>query len=313
MPNKLKHDELFRKALEYPIVAKEFLETHLPEKIKTLLLPSTLKMEKVSFIEQNLKNSISDVLFSAKFKNTDGFIYLLLEHQSTPDHYMAFRLFKYMLNIADHYLTVKPKSKRLPLIYPLVFYNGKQHYNIPLNLWDLFENNNLAREIWTNNYQVINVHNISDSDLKKNAWSGILQFFMKHIHERDLFKRWEEITNLLPLINKVIKGEDYIELVLYYTLTKINQNDKIKLEKMLKSHLNAEKGDKIMASLAHYWEKQGIELGMEKGIEKGLEKGIEKGIGLVAKTMLKKNKSLDEISELTGLTKEQIKKLNFIN
>ena len=203
---KPKHDQLFRKALENPIVAKEFFETHLPENILSLMDSSSLKIEKESFIEKNLKHSISDVLFSARFGNNDGYLYILLEHQSTPDHFMAFRLLKYMTNICSRYLTQNPKAKHLPLIYPIVFYNGKKEYNASLNLWDLFENSNLTKEIWSNDYQLINVHNIPDEDFKQRAWSGILEFFFKHIHERELLKRWEEIADLLPQFAKVNIG-----------------------------------------------------------------------------------------------------------
>ena len=43
-------------------------------------------MEKGSFVEPNLKKSISDILFSAKFNSEDGYLFLLLEHQSKPDY-----------------------------------------------------------------------------------------------------------------------------------------------------------------------------------------------------------------------------------
>ncbi|MCZ6903900.1 MAG: Rpn family recombination-promoting nuclease/putative transposase [Rickettsia endosymbiont of Ixodes persulcatus] len=92
---KPKHDAIIRKAFENPIVAKEFFEMHLPKEIKTLFSASTLKIEKESFVEADLKHSISDILFSAKFNDDTGYLWILLEHQSTPDHFMAFRLFKY--------------------------------------------------------------------------------------------------------------------------------------------------------------------------------------------------------------------------
>ncbi|GFY73659.1 recombination-promoting nuclease RpnD [Trichonephila inaurata madagascariensis] len=146
-------------------------------------------MKKDSFVDKALKKSILDILFSVKFDSEDGYVFLLLERQSKPDYYMAFRLFKYMLNIEEYHMKAT-KSKKFPFIYPLEFYNGIQQYNIPRNPWELFENSELVKATWTNDYQLINVHDISDQALKENAWSGILQFFMKHIHERDLLKRW---------------------------------------------------------------------------------------------------------------------------
>lgn len=206
--NRLKHDEVIRGAFENPIVAQEFFETYLPPHIKTLFSFETLKMEKDNFVERSLRKSIVDILFSAKFNNEDGYLYLLLENQSTPDYYMALRLFKYMFKIAEYHKKAT-KSKKFPFVYPVVFYNGVQNYNAPTNLWELFENSELVKTTWTNDYQLINVQNISDEKLKEKAWSGILQFFLKHIHEQDLLKRWQEVADLLPEIIKVNIGIDY--------------------------------------------------------------------------------------------------------
>lgn len=62
---------------------------------------------------------------------------------------------------------------------------------------------------------------------------------------------------------------------------------------------------------------QGIERGIEQGIEKGMEKGMEEGIlkgelnskKEVARKMLNLNYSMDEIINITGLTKKEITKL----
>ncbi|CAN0577811.1 unnamed protein product [Ectocarpus sp. 12 AP-2014] len=54
---------------------------------------------------------------------------------------------------------------------------------------------------------------------------------------------------------------------------------------------------------------QGIEKGMEKGIEQGIEKGIEEGIEQTAIKMLKQKLDHKLISDVTGLSREQIIKL----
>ncbi|WP_236682738.1 Rpn family recombination-promoting nuclease/putative transposase [Rickettsia felis] len=60
-----RHDALIRKALENPLVAKEFFEMHLPKEIKAMFSSHTLKMEKESFVEADLKHSISDIHIEA--------------------------------------------------------------------------------------------------------------------------------------------------------------------------------------------------------------------------------------------------------
>ena len=47
----------------------------------------------------------------------------------------------------------------------------------------------------------------------------------------------------------------------------------------------------------------------EEGIEQGYTSGINDGIKQTAKNMLKRNMSIEDISEITGLSIEEIKKL----
>jgi predicted transposase/invertase (TIGR01784 family) len=305
---KPKHDQLFKAAMENPQVAYDFVKAHLPKDMLAIIDTSSLTVENVSFIEPKLTRSSSDVLFSAKFNDQDGYIFLLIEHQSTADKFMAFRLFKYMIRICDRYLKNNPKSKHLPLVYPVVLYNGIAEYDVARNLWDLFSNNHLAKQFWLNDYQLVNVHDISDEELKKRPWSGLLEFFLKYIHERDLFRRWQEIAYLLPQLTKVTIGYDYIEILLYYTLDFIDQNDKMNLEEILITTLNKEKGQEIMSSLAQHWKEEGIEKGIKKGIE--IEKSrSEATIITIAKNLLKSGLSIDVIAESTGLSKSQIEDL----
>jgi flagellar biosynthesis/type III secretory pathway protein FliH len=63
--------------------------------------------------------------------------------------------------------------------------------------------------------------------------------------------------------------------------------------------------------------KEGMKTGMEKGLNLGREEGMKKGMNigreeekiLVVRKCLEKNMSVDDISDLTGLSKKQILQL----
>ncbi len=59
--------------------------------------------------------------------------------------------------------------------------------------------------------------------------------------------------------------------------------------------------------------KEGLEKGLERGIKQGLEQGLERGTeqskNEIAKNMLKKDLYISLISEVTGLSNEQINNL----
>ena len=52
-----------------------------------------------------------------------------------------------------------------------------------------------------------------------------------------------------------------------------------------------------------------LEIAENKGYEQGVEQGIEQKAMEIAKTMLAKDYSMDEIADISGLTKEEIEKL----
>ena len=75
---------------------------------------------------------------------------------------------------------------------------------------------------------------------------------------------------------------------------------------------------KIYNSRMYEAEQKGLQKGLQKGIEKGIEKGLQEGMKKgsinksmeIAKKMLEKNMSIEEIMEITSLSQQEIEKLN---
>ena len=158
------------------------------------------------------------------------------------------------------------------------------------------------RKFWNEEYQLIDLNNVPDEELKKHAWVGTLEFFLKYARARDLLQKWREIAGLIPEIIKVRQGYDYLEIIMQYTLIGIEKNDKIELENLVKSYLTEEETERFMVSLAKHWEQEGYEKGKEEGREEGINEGIEKGIEATAVKMLEKGADLEFISGVTGIS-----------
>ena len=89
-------------------VARDFLQLYLPAQFLSICDLNTLPLASGSFIEEDLRSSYSDILYSLQTQHGAGYIYALIEHQSLPDKLMAFRLMRYTL----------------PLVVPILFYHG---------------------------------------------------------------------------------------------------------------------------------------------------------------------------------------------
>lgn len=78
------HDALFKQFLTHPETARDFLDTNLPPALRQACDLSTMRLESCSFVEDDLRAYYSDMLYSLKARQGDGYIYALIEHQSTP-------------------------------------------------------------------------------------------------------------------------------------------------------------------------------------------------------------------------------------
>lgn len=138
------HDATFRQFLTQPDIARDFMELHLPAELRAICDLSTLKLESGSFVEDDLRQYFSDVLYSLKTTAGDGYIHVLVEHQSTPDKHMAFRLIRYAVAAMQRH---RRQGIKLPLVIPVLFYTGNAaRIHTPPAGWT-----NLTIRLWQTN------------------------------------------------------------------------------------------------------------------------------------------------------------------
>jgi predicted transposase/invertase (TIGR01784 family) len=302
------HDSFLKKALENPRVAVSFFNRHLPEIVKQVVDLKSLKLEKESFIEDNLKKKISDILFSVNFKGAKGYFYILLEHQSTVDYFMTQRLFNYMNGIWQRHRLDNPKSKQLPVIYPIIFYNGDKKYTAPKSFFDLFHDSEMARRFLNDPVNVINVNEVEDSEFKEYPEAGIIEFFLKKHRERDVLRLFEEVKEILEKLSSIPlqQKESLITIILWYNVKKIENNkDSDAILEVVNNYLNVE-GEKIMGSIVENWYKQGKQEGIFEGMQQGMQQGNYMRNIEIAKAMLAKSQEIKFIAEITGLSLQEI-------
>jgi hypothetical protein len=133
------HDSVFRRIFGVPENAASQLRAVLPPGLASRLDLGRLARVPASFVDEALKWRYSDLLFTAPLDGRDAFVYLLVEHQSSADALMAFRMIRYVTRIWDHYLRDHPRARRLPVVIPLVVHHGRTRWTSPVRLLDLID------------------------------------------------------------------------------------------------------------------------------------------------------------------------------
>lgn len=161
------HDALFKTFLKYPETARDFLEIHLPVELCSICDLQTLRLEPTSFIEENLRAYYSDVLWSVKTTEGEGYIYVVIEHQSKPDAHMAFRLMRYAIATMQGHLDAGHKT--LPLVVPMLFYHGVDSpYPFSLCWLDEFADPLLARRLYTAAFPLVDITVVPDEEIMQH-------------------------------------------------------------------------------------------------------------------------------------------------
>lgn len=308
--NRLNHDSFFRRSLSTPQVAREVIEMHLPEAILNKVDLSSLKQIPETFVEKSLQKQIVDVLFSCSTKENKEkiFIYFLCEHQRTEDYWMSMRLLKYMLAICDRFRRENPDAKKLPLVYPLVFYNGIRPHNAPRHLYELFEFPEVAKSILEGPFALNDLTQVEDEKLKENMWGGTLLFFMKYVGIRNkLVDLVKEKRLTLKQIHASKNGEDFLYAILCYNrVEELEIGEQKDLSELLIDITDKETAGNLMGTLAQKW----LEEGEQKGIQKGKQEGLKEASRKFVCNMLKAGMDFDQISRITGLSIAEIKDLS---
>ncbi len=124
------HDKLFREVSSNLENARSILDNYLPGPVLRLMDLSSLEISKDSFIEKELEDYYSDILYRVKLTDgSAGFIYLLFEHKSYHDKYVHLQLLEYMVKIWRLYIKQhKRKSVRLPIVIPLLICHARKEW-----------------------------------------------------------------------------------------------------------------------------------------------------------------------------------------
>ena len=190
------HDAVFKTFMFTPETARDFLEIHLPEPLRKLCNLQTLRLEPTSFIEKSLRAYYSDVLWSVETSEGDGYIYCVIEHQSSAEKNMAFRLMRYATAAMQRHLD--KGYDRVPLVVPLLFYHGEASpYPYSLNWLDEFDDPQLARQLYTEAFPLVDITIVPDDEIMQHRRIALLELIQKHIRDRDLIGMVDRITTLL--------------------------------------------------------------------------------------------------------------------
>jgi predicted transposase YdaD len=133
------HDKLAKATFSDIPTAVAFLQEHLAPSLANKIEWDSLRIESGSFIDPQFTASESDLLYSARIDKTDIFLYILFEHQSTEDPWIALRLLSYMVRIWEKARRATPPLQKLSAIVPIILAQNSKPWLASPRFSDLIE------------------------------------------------------------------------------------------------------------------------------------------------------------------------------
>ena len=301
------HDRLFRSVFSDAGEAAGLLQTALPATLRNSFDWTTLTLVDGTFIDEDLQGSQSDLLYQVEHTESGQAVsvYMLFEHQSSPDPWMPFRLLRYCCRIWEAERRDDPGKSELRPIVPVVFYQGARSWNHSTEFAHLFPE--AVRSLpWVPRF----AHELLDqTTLEPDAVGGgikgrIAQLLTMVAFNRHLDAALEVTAGLLLLLRQAGGGVDERRQFYLYLLATQDLDVVQRLREALRRR-GFEEEDEIMTyaqQLLAEGEAKGRAEGEAKGRVEGEAKGRAETQVEVVEGLLRTGLAWDVIEAATGLT-----------
>jgi predicted transposase/invertase (TIGR01784 family) len=306
------HDKVFREVYSNKENARSLLAEKLPDKVLKLVDLNTLEISKDSFIEKELADYYSDILYRVDLTGgSQGFIYVLFEHKSYYDKFVHLQLLEYMVKIWRLYIKQhKEPPDYLPIVIPLLVCHARKEWpDDTERLSSLLSGpvGELAGYIPDFVFELYDLHRYSDDQIKGTIMSRVILLLFKHIRDPDLRQKLPDILALMRKLMEKETGLQYLEVVFRYLASAREKNElSWKQIKDIAEKAISEEAGRYVMTLEEKTKNEGRLEGRLEGLKEGIELGITlKFPGDIDTVMAKVNK-IDDLGTLKEI-KETIK------
>ncbi len=279
-----KHDKIAKLFLADPDIARKFLSLYLPHEVLAKCDLSKINVEPGTYVDEELQSQYSDIVYKIDLhdhSDTDSiYLYVLIEHQSKAEKLMPLRIIRYQLEIIQKHLDkYKGNELKLPLVVPLVLYNGKKSpYPYPYDIRELFADKELAAHVPLGKFNLIDLTTKSDDEILNHGKLSILEIVTKHIHDRDFIKAVDLVIEALIIVHDENINESLINGVFSYLINAKEIKESIYLLKQVQQKTPFY--ERNVMSYAEELIQQGYQKGKQETMsyaEELIQQGYQKG------------------------------------
>lgn len=295
------YDAAYKLFFSNQTLFRQLLETFVAQPwVAELDFSRCQKLEK-SFVSQQYRQLESDLVYQVQLRDSTAYICILLEFQSTVQHFMAIRVANYVTNFYMNLLATDKKIRQLPPVFPIVLYNGRHRWTAPENTKLLLaQPERFGKFALDFSYFKIDINELSEQQLL-HAGNAVSYLFLSETQYR-----LDVLSVELAKLFDNDEDKQALSLILnwFEQLAVHGKIERIDFERLSRVYSSKQEVDMIVDSVRKY-----KETAFADGLQQGLQQGsIQAKLGIAA-TMLRENLELPLIAKLTGLSEAEILQL----
>ena len=295
------HDKLIKDILkdkkEVAGLVNQFFKPN--EKVKA----NNLQKCSNSFVTKKFKSQEADIVYKLKDKD----LYFLIEHQSTVDYNIPFRVLDYSMDIVEDWKKGKRINKifKYPTVVPIVIYTGQTKWNVPKNIkYQQIKVTIYEKYRIDFGYNFIDVNEYSVEELlAKDTMFGYCMILEKSRNTKDFV---ENVKCIIKIENDIVRLEKLADIIVYLFGNVLEYDEQNELLNLINEKVGGN-----MATLAERikaGDKKRMKQFEKRGIREGKRSGRE-AIQNIASQILKLGLDEDVMKKITNVTNEELKKL----
>jgi hypothetical protein len=224
---------------------------------------------KGSFVDERLRKSASDVLFSVRLAGREALVYLLFEHKSWVDPLVSYQLLRYMVRIWERYRRDHHGATTLPPIVPLVVHHSETGWTRSTSLHAVFGSvlediPELRRLVPNFEFLLDDVSHSSDADLRARSLDAFGALVLWALRDARAPGRligsvagWQAELRQLA---RSPGGEEALKLLLRYIVVVSEESSADRFAEAVRA--GAPEAEGILMTIAEQWREEGRQQGL---------------------------------------------------
>jgi hypothetical protein len=225
-------------------------------------------------VSKELRTAYSDLVYRVLHGDGTLFIYLLFEHKSNPEYWTLLQLLRYIAAQGDQYRKQHPDAERLPPVYPIVIYHGKERWKAPSSFHGLVEPlpEDIKCLVPSFSYHLVDLSERTNAEIKGAVLTRLAQLALRWVFSNHPVERLRDLLALIDQIDDRETAVEVLESLLRYDVQGTGVVDEPEVRELLQQ---TSTGEPAMQTFIDRYIEQGREQGIQQGIDLGRKQGEE--------------------------------------